>query len=93
MNSNKNSIKEALDIQIYDVEQCFDALWVQEVINALIQAGMKNDKLPLLFLENQNAQCAIKTPGGITKRTNISNIIMQGSVWGRICCVVLMDKL
>ena len=24
---------------------------------------------------------------------NIANIIMQGSVWGSLCCVVLMDKL
>ena len=24
---------------------------------------------------------------------NITNLIMQGSVWGSLCCVVLMDKL
>ena len=93
LNSNKYNTKEPLDVQVYDVEQCFDSMWLQEVINALFQAGMKNDKLPLLFLENRNAQCAIKTPGGITKRKTISNIIMQGSVWGSICCVVMMDKL
>ena len=92
-NSQKNSHEEALDIQIYDVEQCFDSLWLQEVITSLYQAGLKNDKLPLLFLENRNAQVAVKTPGGLSKRVNISNIIMQGSVWGSLCCVVLMDKL
>ena len=93
LNANKYRNKDALDLQVYDVEACFDALWVQEVINALFSAGFQNDKLPLLFLENRNAQVAIKTPGGISKRTNISNIIMQGSVWGSLCCVVLMDKL
>ena len=63
------------------------------MINCLYEAGFQNDKLPLLFLENRNAQVAVKTPGGISKRVNIKNIIMQGSVWGSLCCVVLMDKL
>ena len=44
-------------------------------------------------MENSNAQVAVKTSGGISNRVNIRNIIMQGSVWGSICCVVLMDKL
>ena len=78
---------------MYNVEQCFDSLWLQEVITCLYETGLKNDELPLLFLENRNAQVAVKTPGGLSKRVNISNIIMQGSVWGSLCCVVLVDKL
>ena len=93
INSRKNIPDESLDMQVYDIEQCFDSLWLQEVITSLYQAGLKNDKLPLLFLENRNAQVAVKTPGGLSQRVNISNIIMQGSVWGSLCCVVLMDKL
>ena len=89
----KNTSEDALDIQVYDVEQCFDSLWLQEVITCLYEAGFRNDKLPLLFLENRNAQVAVKTPGGLSKRIDIMNIIMQGSVWGSLCCVVLMDKL
>ena len=80
-------------MQVYDVETCFDALWLHEVINCLFQAGITNDKLPLLFLENTNAQVAIKTSSGISERVNIRNIIMQGSFWGSLCCVILMDKL
>ena len=78
---------------MYDVEQCFDSLWLHEVIASLYEAGLKNDKLPLLFLENRNAQVAIKTPGGLSNRVSIGNVIMQGSVWGSLCCVVLLDKL
>ena len=44
-------------------------------------------------MENNTAQVAVKTPGGLSERVSIHNIIMQGSVWGSICCVVLMDKL
>ena len=93
LNSQTGKNKEALDLQVYDVEQCFDSLWLHEVITSLYEAGFKNDKLPLLFLENRNAQVAVKTPGGLSNRVNIKNIIMQGSVWGSLCCVVLMDKL
>ena len=93
MNSIKKGSEEPVDFQVYDVEKCFDTLWLQEVINCLYEAGLQNDKLPLLFMENNNAQVAVKTSGGISNRVNIRNIIMQGSVWGSICCVVLMDKL
>ena len=41
------------------------------------EAGLKNDKLPLLFLENRNAKVAVKTSGGLSKRVNIKNIIIN----------------
>ena len=67
MNAILNSIAKekdkAIDVQIYDIEKCFDSLWLQEVINCLFDAGLRNDKLPLLFLENNNAQIAVKGNG------------------------------
>ena len=71
----------------------FDYLWLHEVINCLYEAGLRNDKLPLLFLENNNAKVAVKCNNELSSRVSIKNIIMQGSVWGSLCCVVLMDKL
>ena len=79
--------------QVFDIEKCFDSLWLHEVINCLYEAGFRNDKLPLLFLENNNAKVAIKSKEGLSSRVSIQHIIMQGSVWGSLCCVVLMDKL
>ena len=93
LNATRRQSKEALDIQVYDIQTCFDSLWLHEVINCLYEAGFQNDKLPLLFLENSNAQVAIKIANGMSARKNIRNIIMQGSVWGSLCCVVLMEKL
>ena len=93
MNSVKMKNEEALDCQIYDVETCFDALWLKEVINCLYQAGFNNDKLPLIFLENEIAHIAVKTSTRISKRRTILEILMQGTIWANICCVVLMDKL
>ena len=92
-NSVVNGTEDPVDIQLFDVEKCFDALWVEECINDIFEAGLDNDKLNLLYIENQNANIAIKTPGGKSKRKSIKNIIMQGTVWGSLLCTATMDKL
>ena len=97
LNAITNSIvkgnADAVDVQVYDVEKCFDSLWVEDCINDLFETGFKNDKLPLLYLENQTAKIAVKTPHGISKRRTINNIVMQGTVWGSLYCTTSMDKL
>ena len=80
-------------LYVYDVDKCYDSLWIHEVINDLFNAGFQNEKLSLLFLENSSAQIAIKTSRGMSRRTTIQNIIIQGTVWANLCCSVLMDKL
>ena len=54
--------------------KCFDALWMEECINDAYDAGLDNDKLVLLFLENQHAKIAIKTTQGKSERISIRNI-------------------
>ena len=93
LNSKRRGNKEAHDAQVYDVSQCFDALWLQECINALYEAGLTNNKLNLLFITNSSAEVAVKTPTGLSDRENIMNIVMQGSVWANMCCVILLDRL
>ena len=85
--------EDDIDIQVFNIEKCFDALWVQECINDLADTGFNNDKLALLHLENQRAQIAVKTPSGISHRVLIQNIVMQGTVWGSLFCTTTMDKL
>ena len=92
-NSVINSKKDDIDIQIFDIEKCFDALWAQECINDLFDAGLQNDKLPLLFLESRNGNCAVKVNNAKSNRVDIDNIIMQGTVWGSLFCTATMDKL
>ena len=89
----KSRSDEACDVQVFDVEKCFDSLWVQECINTLYENGFKNDKLVLLYEETKNAKIAIKTPNGTTTRKDIKNIIMQGTVFGSLICTSVMDKL
>ena len=80
MNSVKRGTEEGIDICAYDAEKCFDSLWTYECINDLYDSGLQNDKLAVLFAINKNAQVAIKTSHGMTKRVNIPNILMQGTV-------------
>ena len=93
LNSILEGDEDSLDFQAYDVKETFDSLWLDEVINELFEAGFNNDKLNLLFLENESALVAVKTSSGTSRRELISKIIMQGTVWGGLCCTVLMDKL
>ena len=97
LNAITNSVAKGderpCDVQAYDVEKCYDALWAQECINDFYDNGCVNDKLALMHLENQNAQVAIKTSKGITERINIQNIIMQGTVMAGLFCTATTDKL
>ena len=39
-NSMSRENGEALDCQVFDVEKCFDSLWLHEVITCLYEAGL-----------------------------------------------------
>ena len=93
INSVKKGKEDPVDITVTDVEKCFDSLWAQECINTLYEYGLKYDKLVLLYEETNNALIAIKTANGLTQREIITNIIMQGSVFGSLICTAVMDKL
>ena len=47
----------------------------------------------LIFLENETAKVAIKTGNTLSKRVDIRNIVMQGSVWGSLMCTASMSKI
>ena len=68
-------------------------MWAKEAINDAYDLGFQNDKLPLVYMANENASIAIKTSAGTTERTTISNVIMQGTVWAGLLCTSTMDKL
>ena len=61
-NAVKKKKNEAMEFQVYDVEKCFDKLWLQKVINCLYNAGLQNDKLPLLILTNTRLGLQCQTP-------------------------------
>ena len=93
MSSVIHGREDPLQIQVQDVNKCFDKLWLQETTNALYEAGLQNDKLNLLFLTNSSTEVAIQILTGITDRATIMKIVMKGTVWAHMFCVVLLDKL
>ena len=93
MNSVRHGNEDPVDFAVYDVKQCFDSMWAQSCINDLYRAGLNNDKLKILHSENLSAQVAFKTNNGISDRINISNVIMQGTVWGGLYCTTMMNSL
>ena len=88
--------EECIDVQIYDIEKAFDALWLEECLNDIfdnLPAENKNDKLSLLYESNKKNMVAIKTAVGLTKKTNMPNIVQQGGIWGPLLCSNSIDKI
>ena len=78
--------KLPIDVKIYDYKQCFDGLWLQECLNDLYEAGLKDDKFALLYEINRSVNIAVKTPVGMTSRNSIHNVITQGDVISPLFC-------
>jgi hypothetical protein len=57
INSVIRGKEECIDIQIYDLEKAFDALWLNECMNDLfdtLSEDHRNDKIALLYESNRN---------------------------------------
>ena len=96
INSVVKGEAKCIDIQIYDIKQAFDSLWLQDCMNDLydsLPVSGRNDKLSLLYKANCDNHVAVKTPVGQTDRTNIQEIVMQGGTWGPLKCSNSMDKI
>ena len=82
---------KSIDILIYDYRQCFDSLWLDECINDLFDAGIKDDELALIYEANRANKVAVKTPFGLTSRETVNKIVLQGEVFGPLQCSVTVD--
>ena len=85
--------EEPIDINLYDIEKCFDTLWNEDVINSLYELGLRNDILNLIYLENRQASISVKSAHGDTERSNIKDTILQGTVWGPVQCFAHLDEI
>ena len=80
-NSVLKGSSDPIQLQVTDIKTCFDKMWLQTSTNALFECGLRNDMLSLMFLENVNAQIAIKVNNKLTQRINVQNVEMQETVW------------
>ena len=89
------TLKQGLDVDmdLYYIAKCFDAMWHQETMKDLWDVGVQDDKFALISEMNTRCQIAIKTPVGISDRFTMEQIEMQGTVLGPIKCSVQIDTL
>ena len=96
INSVVRGDQECIDIQVYDVQKAFDALWMDECFNDMydiLPHHKRNNKLTLLHRSNQSNLVAVKTPAGLSDRVNMPSIIQQGGIWGSLMCSNTIDSI
>ena len=72
------SERECIDIQIYDLEQAFDSLWLEDCMNDLfdtLSVGKRDDKLALLYNASIDNHVAVNTPHELTERTVLKSLV------------------
>ena len=79
-------------ITFYDIEKCFDSLWLEDCVNSLWENGIKNDLLSLIYFLNTKAQIVVKTPFGQCEPFVCSNVVRQGTVLGPVLNNCSIDK-
>ena len=62
--NHANYLGKELWLTFYDIEKCFDSLWLENCINSLWDLGVKDDILCLIHLMNIKATVTIKTALG-----------------------------
>ena len=80
-------------VTFYDIEKCFDSLWLQDCINSLWENGIKDDILSLEYFLNTKANIVVKSPFGETKPFICSSIIKQGAVLGPVLNNCSLDRI
>ena len=79
-------IKKPLYITLYDYSQCFDALWLSDCLMCLWNLGVKSESLNNIKKLNEICNFVVKTPFGVSKESNVTSIVQQGSVSGGALC-------
>ena len=82
-----------IDVQVYDLAQCFDSLWIEEALNDLFETNLNNDKFEILYQENSKINVCVKTPYGKTEYFKLEDVLLQGTVFPEINCSLQIDKL
>ena len=96
INSVLNGESAPIDIQIYDVQKCFDTLWLEDCMLDIFETlpkDSRDDKIALIYEMNKENHVAVKTSVGLTERKMMPNIVMQGGKWGPLKCSNSMDKI
>ena len=85
--------KEPVLLQIYDYRQMFDAIFLEEAISDLYDAGCKDDNLSLIYQANNEITMSVNTPHGQTQEQTLNDVVLQGDTWGSLLASVQVDSI
>ena len=91
--NDARTYKQNIDLQFFDIKQCFDSIWLQEAINDLYDSGITSRNLNLLHEGNKSTEMCVETSFGRSERVHLQNVVMQGSVSGGTICSNQISKL
>ena len=80
-------------VTFYDIEKCFDSLWLGDCINTLRENGVQNDPIYLIYLLNTKASVTVNTPFGRAPVLELKHIVNQGTVIGPILNNCSLDTI
>ena len=58
-------------MQFYDLEKCFDRLWLRKCMTVLWESGVRGPEWMAIYLMNESAEIVIQTPVGETQPIEI----------------------
>ncbi len=80
-------INKELFLFFWDLEKCFDKLWLKDCIIELWRTKIPANKAYLIYLMNKQSKIQIDTPVGMT------NTIQVNEIFGPILCGIVTDKI
>jgi hypothetical protein len=93
LNDVKNGTAEAIDIQGYDINKCFDEMDYAETHNDLWDVGVRDDRFAMIAKLDELAKVVVKTPSGITDKFELNKTVLQGTMFAPIKCSIQIDSL
>ena len=86
-------LNKPLILTLYDFEQCFDSLWLEDCLLSLRKLGVQNEILNILYNMNSKCNIMVKTPVGLTEEFTVESIVQQGSVCGGTLCTAATGEV
>ena len=77
--------RSPIALPLYDFETCLDALWLEDSLNVLWDAGVTNDLFCMIYALNETCSIVVNTPFGQTNSIQIDNLQSVSWILAEFC--------
>ena len=84
---------QELWLTFYDIEKCFDILWLKDCTNSLWKNGAADDILYLICLMLRRANIVIRNPFSNTRQFTTNSLVKQSISLGPILNNCSLDEV